>query len=154
MSLTWYLSFGGSHWACGDELQRAPCSGGDPLMSLTWYLCFGESHWACSDELQRAPHCGGNPLASLTWYMGIGEFCTLVPMHFGVPASSLVLCESCVEPPLACSTRKCKDNVHIWLKEPPLTHVLKIDDGHCSASNAAHKSIFFFFSLLSGACGE
>ncbi|KAL6298292.1 hypothetical protein BKA93DRAFT_811882, partial [Sparassis latifolia] len=52
-------------------------------------------------------------------YMGIGGFCTLVPMRFDVlasrcicalhitlsPAISLVLCESCVEPPLACSTR-------------------------------------------------
>ncbi|KAL6306101.1 hypothetical protein BKA93DRAFT_776619, partial [Sparassis latifolia] len=50
---------------------------------------------------------------------GIGGFCTSVPMRFGVlasrcicalhitlsPAISLVLCESCVEPPLACSTR-------------------------------------------------
>ncbi|KAL6303730.1 hypothetical protein BKA93DRAFT_786445, partial [Sparassis latifolia] len=59
----------------------------------------------------RAPHCEGDPLVSLTCYMGIGGFCTLVPMCICalhiilLLAISLVLCESCVEPPLACSTR-------------------------------------------------
>ncbi|KAL6300601.1 hypothetical protein BKA93DRAFT_881696 [Sparassis latifolia] len=145
-----------------------------PVIGYIWVL---GDHWACSDELQRAPRCEGDSLASLTWYLRFGESLgmqqRICALHITLsPAISLVLCESCVEPPLACSTRKCKEDVgssaydgfygsgedqatsYNGLKELPLTHVLKIDDGHCSASNAAHKSIFFHFSLLPGACGE
>ncbi|KAL6303702.1 hypothetical protein BKA93DRAFT_750256 [Sparassis latifolia] len=138
------------------------------FLPFTLVLQKWNCNWACSDELQRALHLFEIWGITLGMRRQAAEGSALRGRPTRISHLPSALC--CASrawsrhwPAPQGSVRKMcgfygsgKDQAKSYsgLKGPHLTHVLKINDGHCSTSNAAHQCIFFHFSLLSGACGE